>query len=98
MEYKFEAQAINSMPLKGKVEVTSRTLFSKNRPKIFSLYKSNSVSVGMWDTFLDIYITSEDDVVLSTPGSGFSLKGWIILFTVVLVLGITSGLIAILNS
>jgi hypothetical protein len=87
MEYEFSVKPINSQALSGQVDVEiSRTIF-KNTNYQLPLQEKHVIKAGFWDTFMDVYVTADDDIEVELPKRRMGSKPVIIgLILVVLAL------------
>lgn len=76
IEYEFQARPLGSGQLDGEVEVVDTRLFFRKPPVRFPLRENNVVKAGLWDTFVDIYVTANGDLEVTRPRRNLRLVRW----------------------
>ena len=72
MTYEFTAELAGTGEVSGMVEVEiTQTLFRKKHLKI-PLKRNNVIKATFWDTFMDVYVTADQDVSIEKPQKSMS--------------------------
>lgn len=92
MTYKFQAQPMDSNKLDGEIELAVRHLFFAQPVKYYPLEETNEIKAGLWDTFVNVYITANSDLEITglKKHLGVSKCFWVLIVLIITVSGLLS--------
>lgn len=86
MTYTFQAESVMGGEPQGQVETRIRRSLGKGASETKDLQRHNEVKAGFWDTFVEIHVVANEDVLVTMPKRRLKALRWPVLLALVVVL------------
>ncbi|WP_223787257.1 hypothetical protein [Marinicella meishanensis] len=86
MTYVFQAESVIGGEPQGQVETRIRRSIGQGATKTKDLQRHNEVKASFWDTFVEIHVVANEDVLVSLPKRRFKALRWPVMLALLVVL------------